>query len=130
MSDAILFSGVPTIDPEGVATDSDLLKGVGWKCDEIGENYCTWTRANGVVHLRAAISQDNFHRLLWEISIFTPGADSSYTQVGYSKITLRPGDLSQKILSALIKDAVKTGEAEINKLTDALAEARRQIEAA
>jgi len=117
---ALLMSASPTLDPEGLENDYNFLIEAGWKESVNTNEGAEFTKA--VVQLAVRQSQDNAHRVLWELSVMAEA-----TKVGYAAEVKRPGDLDEETLKALIKKAVKGGEEELKKWTDALAEARRTL---
>jgi hypothetical protein len=118
----VIAQSVPTLDAEGLHDDDIFLSDAGWEVREDVEDHVTYEKASGVLKLVGGQADENEHRVKWELSIH-----SNNTQVGYATITLRPGDMNGSTTQRLIKEAVESGQAEVNKWTDALAEARRAL---
>jgi hypothetical protein len=121
-SNLVMADAIPMLDPVGLHDDDVFLADSGWEVNEDVEDHVTYLKAGGVLKLTGGQSEEIEHRLKWELSIH-----ANNTQVGYSMIVLRPGDMNGSTITRLIKEAVDGGQAELNKWSDALAEARRQL---
>lgn len=121
-SNLVIADAIPTLDSQGLHDDDVFLSGAGWEVAEDEEDHVLYSKAGGVLKLRGSQSDENEHRLKWELTVHAQN-----TQVGYAVLVLRPGDMSGSTTSRLIKEAVDGGEEELNKWKDALAEARRAL---
>jgi hypothetical protein len=118
----LAISAAGTLDPEGLQEDVEFLIEDKWTLRSNFAVEASWEKGNGALHLAAKQSQDNQHRVVWELAIHAKA-----TRIGYASDVLRPGDLTNAKLMAMIKKALKAGEDELHSWEDALAEARRQL---
>jgi hypothetical protein len=123
VSALLMSEAIPTLDGQGLLDDAKFLLTAKWLCPEDEEDHVLFTKASGTLMLRASQDDDNVHRLKWELTIHANNA-----QVGYAAIVLRPGDMNGSTTGRLIKEALDAAEEEFKKWSDALAEARRQLE--
>lgn len=113
---------IQTLDPEGLCTDVEFLHELKWKLESDIADRAEWSNGSGALWLTIQPSQENPHRVIWELGIMAKN-----TKIGYASEIMRPGDLTTDRLSGLIKTAIKTGEDELKSWNDALAEARRAL---
>lgn len=118
----VLAEAIAVLDSQGLRDDDMFLSEADWEVAENDEVHVLYSKAGGVLKLRGSQAEENEHRIKWELAIIARG-----TQVGYSAIVLRPGDMSGVTTHRLINEAVTVGEEELNKWKDALAEARRGL---
>jgi hypothetical protein len=112
-----------TLDSEGLHHDDTNLSDAGWEVLEDTPVHVLYQKSS-VLRLRASHDEVNKHRLKWEMGVHVNG-----TQIGYAAITLRPGDMNGSTVGLLINNAITEAEAEFNRWSDALAEARRVVQA-
>lgn len=110
------------LDPEGLYTDVEFLHELKWKLESNLPDRAEWSNGGGALWLTLQPSQDNPHRVIWELGIMAKN-----TKIGYASDVMRPGDLTAERLRSLIKTAVKAGDDELKSWNDALAEARRAL---
>lgn len=123
MSTLGIARSIPVLDAQGIHEDHTFLSGAKWAVQEDEEDHVLYTKAAGTLMLRGTQDDDNEHRLKWELTLHANEA-----QVGYAAIVLRPGDMNGSTTGRLIKEALEAAEEEFKKWSDALAEARRQLE--
>lgn len=121
-SNLVIADAITVLDAQGLHDDDVFLSSAEWEVVEDEEDHVLYAKANGVLKLRGSQSEENEHRIKWELTIHARG-----TQVGYAVIVLRPGDMNGSTTSRMINEAVTVGEEELNKWKDALSEARRAL---
>jgi hypothetical protein len=121
----LAIMAIEQLDPEGLQQDLDFLTEQKWALIMNAVDGAGWDKAGGALQLALRQSQDNAHRVIWELGVHAGKVTT--VRVGYAAQTMRPGDLNEARINDLIKKAVKAGEDELKIATDALAEARRAL---
>lgn len=121
MDAKLTLAATATLDPDGVMQDAYFLENTGWVLTE-NLAHASWEKKGTPLELHAQVSQDNVHRLIWELSI-----NSEQTRVGYFSQVLRPGDVDAHRISGMVQSALKSGEDALNKWRKSLDAAKKSL---
>lgn len=109
------------VDPEALSQDLQKLLADDWVMD-VSTPQSIGLSQNKSLILTITPASKKF-RVLYAVSVMAEGG----TKIGYAEEEKRPGDLNQQAIHALVTKAVEEGQAEVNKWSDALAQARAAI---
>ena len=112
--------GAQFVDPVGLAEDLKVLTDTGWRIGVVASGSIGLGKDSLTIVVTPAA---NKFRVVWALSIHAEGG----VKIGYSEVVKRPGDFDGTVLTHVVSDALKAGEAEVKQWSNALALARAAI---